>query len=112
MLVGGPSVFLTSVYAVKLTLLWPDSDSDSDSDFAQVRVSVRVPDSTQSQSQSQVSLTFQESEILTRFYKWILGQKSKFLSMENNDFFRVFGAIYYRSFLPHAVFVIITYTLF
>ena len=39
------SVFLTSVYAVKLTWLWPDSDSD----FAQVRVrvSVRVPDPSQ-----------------------------------------------------------------
>ena len=48
------SVFLTSVYAVKLTWFWPYSDSD----FAQVRVrvSVRVPDPTQSQSQSQVSL--------------------------------------------------------
>ena len=59
------SVFLTSVYAVKLTWLWLWPDSD----FAQVRVrvSVKVPDPTQSQSQSQVSLTFLKSEILTRF---------------------------------------------
>ena len=64
------SVFLTSVYAVKLTWLWPDS--------AQVRVRVRPLTFFRSQSQSQVSLAFHKSEILTRFYKWILGPKSLF----------------------------------
>ena len=71
---GAVSPFVINIIKVGQRQFTPLNWPDSDSDFAQVRVSVRVPDPTQ--SQSQVSLTFQKSEILTRFYKWILEPKS------------------------------------